>query len=716
MKKIFLIFLLMILIINICGYKFQNIEIIGKGGGPSNLIFPTGIFLKNNKLYISNYYGHTISIYDLNSNKWYEFGCYGEENGKFINPNAIVIGDNKKIYIADTNNSRIQVFDENGNFLFTFGKDKMTSPIDLFIYNENIYISDYDNSKIYIYDLNGNYLSEYGKKGDKNGEFNGPIGIYIDLNGNIFVCDSLNKRVQIFDKNFNFIKNIIISGRPSDVFVDNNIIYISDYYDFKIYSYSQLGNVKLKEYKINTDADWYFYKAPVSIYVTQEHNIFFSVPWENRVDLFSQEGNFIKSYGDSVRDYCFLYPTSISISNDEKIFIVDNMNNSVLIFDINKNFKSKINYNFEHPNGVTIDENGNIYIISKYTGEIVSYDKNLILRFKIENFSNDSFLFPSDLYVYKDKLYIVDSYNDRIVIFSTDGNFIKTFGQYGKGFYEFDFPTSIFVDKNENIFILDNGNKRIMVYDKNLNFVFEGKNINLYNPISILLYDKYLFILDKKTNEIKIFEWDGQKLSFLKTFGEFGGPLTKNYSIRSYELDYNSDLGKFFDPSDIFIFKEFLYICDSGNRRIQKIPLSMILSEPKLNKLIINLWIDKPKALLNNKEVYIDPTNTKVTPFIIPPGRTVVPIRFISESFGAEVNWEQDTKTIRIYLSSKNIRITLQIGNKIARVNDKVITLDAPPLIKEDRSFVPLRFISESFGAEVKWFGEEKKIVIEYSP
>jgi hypothetical protein len=119
------------------------------------------------------------------------------------------------------------VFDENGNFLFTFGKDKMASPIDLFIYNEKIYISDYDNSKIYIYDLNGKYLSEYGKKGDKNGEFNGPIGIYIDLNENIFVCDSLNKRVQIFDKNFNFIKNIIISGRPSDVFVDNNIIYIS---------------------------------------------------------------------------------------------------------------------------------------------------------------------------------------------------------------------------------------------------------------------------------------------------------------------------------------------------------------------------------------------------------------------------------------------------------------------------------------------------------
>ncbi|HRT37797.1 MAG TPA: copper amine oxidase N-terminal domain-containing protein, partial [Caldisericia bacterium] len=119
---------------------------------------------------------------------------------------------------------------------------------------------------------------------------------------------------------------------------------------------------------------------------------------------------------------------------------------------------------------------------------------------------------------------------------------------------------------------------------------------------------------------------------------------------------------------------------------------------------------------INNMEIYIDPDNIKVVPFIIPPGRTVVPIRFISETFGAKVDWEGDTKTVRIYLESKNIRITLQVDNKIARLNDKVVTLDAAPLIKEGRTFVPLRFISEAFGAKVDWFSSEKKIVIEYNP
>ncbi|MGC8943049.1 MAG: stalk domain-containing protein [Caldisericia bacterium] len=716
MKKISLIIFL-ILIINTYSFKFENIEIIGKGGGPSNLIFPTGIYIDSNKLYISNYYGHTISMFDLNINKWYEFGCFGEENGKFINPNSIMLTNNKKIYIADTNNSRIQVFNENNNFEFSFGKDRMNTPIDMAFYNEKIYITDFDNSKIYIYDLNGNYVSEYGKKGDKNGEFNGPLGIFIDTNGNIYVCDSTNKRVQIFDKNFNFIKNITIAGRPSDVFVDTDKkIFISDYYDLKIYIYSELGNNLLKEFNINTDTNWFFYKAPISIGVTKEHNIIYSIPWENRIDVISQDGNFIKSYGENIKDGSFLYPISICLSNDDIKYIVDFMGNSVSIFDSNNNFKSKINYGFEHPDAVSVDENGNIYIISKYVGEIVSFDKNLNFRYKITDFSDDSFLFPQDIFVFKNKMYVVDSYNDRIVIFSTDGNFIKTFGKYGNGLYEFDYPTSIFVDKNENIFVVDNGNKRVLIYDKNFNFIYEGKNINLYDPISIFLYDKYLFVLDKKTNDIKIFEWDGKSLTFKKTFGESGGLLTKNNSFRSSELDYTIDAGKFLDPSDIFIFKEFLYVSDSGNRRIQKIPLSSILTEPKPEKLIINLWIDEPKATINDKEVYIDPSNTKVSPFIVPPGRTVVPIRFISETFGAEVNWEGDTKTIRIYLKSKNIRITLQVGNKLARVNDKIITLDAAPLIKEGRTFVPLRFISESFGAEIKWFSQEKKIVIEFIP
>jgi FtsZ-binding cell division protein ZapB len=59
------------------------------------------------------------------------------------------------------------------------------------------------------------------------------------------------------------------------------------------------------------------------------------------------------------------------------------------------------------------------------------------------------------------------------------------------------------------------------------------------------------------------------------------------------------------------------------------------------------------------------------------------------------------------------IRVKIQIDNKTAKVNDKVITLDAPPTIINNKTFVPLRFISEAFGAKVQWDSSIRMITID---
>ncbi|MGB9878927.1 MAG: stalk domain-containing protein, partial [Candidatus Pelagibacter ubique] len=125
-------------------------------------------------------------------------------------------------------------------------------------------------------------------------------------------------------------------------------------------------------------------------------------------------------------------------------------------------------------------------------------------------------------------------------------------------------------------------------------------------------------------------------------------------------------------------------------------------------KVIIELFVGKKIATINGVSKEID------APPFIKDGRTLVPIRFIAEAFGAEVQWDGTTKTVKIYLNSKNIKIILQIDNKIAYVNDNKFILDVPPLITNGRTFVPIRFIAESFGAEVRWDGNLKKITIIY--
>jgi len=88
-------------------------------------------------------------------------------------------------------------------------------------------------------------------------------------------------------------------------------------------------------------------------------------------------------------------------------------------------------------------------------------------------------------------------------------------------------------------------------------------------------------------------------------------------------------------------------------------------------------------------------------PFIDDNGRTQVPVRFVSEALGAEVSWEGSTKTVTISQGDKEIKIV--IGKKDYTINGEKNLMDTEALLKEDRTFVPVRFVSEGLGARVDW-------------
>jgi len=90
-----------------------------------------------------------------------------------------------------------------------------------------------------------------------------------------------------------------------------------------------------------------------------------------------------------------------------------------------------------------------------------------------------------------------------------------------------------------------------------------------------------------------------------------------------------------------------------------------------------------------------------VAPTIAPGDRTLVPVRFISEGFGADVSWEEDTRTVGISLDGTDILLTID-SNEIS-VNGEVSELDVPAQIIEDRTMIPLRAMAESIGKEVFW-------------
>lgn len=94
-------------------------------------------------------------------------------------------------------------------------------------------------------------------------------------------------------------------------------------------------------------------------------------------------------------------------------------------------------------------------------------------------------------------------------------------------------------------------------------------------------------------------------------------------------------------------------------------------------------------------------------------GRTYVPLRFVAEALGAQVSWDQASQTA--VAVRKGQQVKMRIGSKYPEVNGSPVAreLDAPAFILNGRTLVPLRFVSEAFGADVQWQpGKVGKVVI----
>jgi tripartite ATP-independent transporter DctP family solute receptor len=118
----------------------------------------------------------------------------------------------------------------------------------------------------------------------------------------------------------------------------------------------------------------------------------------------------------------------------------------------------------------------------------------------------------------------------------------------------------------------------------------------------------------------------------------------------------------------------------------------------------IQMTIGSTKAYVNSKEVILD------QPPVIENGRTLVPFRFIGEAIGAKIDWNSDKKTVSYVFGDMNIVLT--IGSTTAIVNGVKNNLDVAPKILSGRTVVPVRFISETIGAKVDWNGNTKMVTI----
>ena len=117
----------------------------------------------------------------------------------------------------------------------------------------------------------------------------------------------------------------------------------------------------------------------------------------------------------------------------------------------------------------------------------------------------------------------------------------------------------------------------------------------------------------------------------------------------------------------------------------------------------ISFVIGENKVSMNDEEI-------EVAASYMVDDTTLVPLRVISEGLGADVNWDESENTITVEKDG-NV-ICLQIGSTTATINGTSYTLPAAAEIKDDTAMVPIRFISEAFNANVVWDKDTMKVTV----
>lgn len=288
--------------------------------------------------------------------------------------------------------------------------------------------------------------SVIGAFGVEPGQFQRPRDIAFAPDGSLFVADTENNRIQHLDTQGNVIK---VWGSFADVNVGE-----------------ALGGT---------------FNQPWGIGVSSDGKVYVADTWNHRIQMFTADGEFISmwgSLGQADSQTSFWGPRDVAISQDGKVFVTDTGNKRIVVFDSNGapltefGEPGMLDGEFDEPVGIAIGSEGQIYVADTWNQRIQEFSADAsgvyssinswdLSGWYGESLDNKPFIGIDA----NDYVYAVDPESYRILVFTSQGDFVEYWGDYGTGSDTFGLPSSIAIDDEGNAWVTDAGNSRIMHFD-----------------------------------------------------------------------------------------------------------------------------------------------------------------------------------------------------------------------------------------------------------
>ncbi len=270
----------------------------------------------------------------------------------------------------------------------------------------------------------------------------------------------------------------------------HNDLYVADSRNNRILQVSMDGTV-LNQWGTFADiskgaAPLGTFNEPWGVAVGPDGSVYVTDTWNHRVEKFTADGKPIKSwgqYGQPTPDIpesasSFWGPRGIAVDNIGRVFVADTGNKRIAIFDQDGKYLTEFGSGgfeagqFDEPVGVAIGPSGTVYVTDTWNQRIQTFTPDATHQFYVptkqwdvnawfgQSLDNKPFIALDA----NENVYVTDPEGYRILEFSADGKFIRTWGEFGNGPAELGLAAGIAIDQEGHAWVTDAGNNRILRY------------------------------------------------------------------------------------------------------------------------------------------------------------------------------------------------------------------------------------------------------------